>query len=785
MLLGYYIKTAFRNLIKHKYHTFLNVFGLALALFLVVLIALYSHKELSTNKFHNNAENIYKVSGWGTPMALAPFLEKRIPEIEAITRTAGGMYYSRNIILDSNEKLEVKGIVLCDNSFFDVFTFPIIQGEQNEPLINPYAIVLTESLAQKVFGHTNAVGKKIKLEGEELFTVTAIMKDPPHNSSLHFSALISAETWVKITHGSINDNWDNFTYETFARFNSNANIPDLQQKIQSTITAEGNLQYEVEHVKLYSLEEVYFNKRLQSHFKRGDKELVNAIIIIGILILFLAIINFFNLSTARGIARSKEIGIRKVNGGNRRLLIYQFFSESILVALFSMVIALAFINMFLPQFNNLTQSQFDYFHLQTVNQWLIFIGGSIAVGLLAGSYPALYLSSFKPVDVMKVTKIKTKGVATFRKSLTVFQFAVSIALIIGTITVSKQVNYLQNKDLGFNKDDLLCFMMNRSIYSKQQVLQEKLNSNPAFSSYSKTYGVIGNTDAGGKLKTLYRGEEKEIWCKFLIVDSTFLNTFDIKLLQGRNFKAGEEGVIILNQAALKKLDVENPLDLEVLVSFLDHEKVYEKVVGVVKDFNFMPLNHGIEPLAIRYIPQQTYMYNLRFNPKSFNSVNEILTNLKATLGEISPDEEVQTFFLNDHLANIYQKEKFMRRMFMACAIFAIIISCLGLLGMIIFSNARRIKEIGVRKVLGAEISSILLLLIKNYVKWVAIAFVIAAPLAYYLLSQWLTKYPFRTNLSWWIFTVGGLMTLIIAVSTVVLQSYRAASQNPVKSLRYE
>jgi len=781
----YYLKTAFRNLLKHKYHTFLNVFGLALALFLVVLIALYSQKELSTNKFHNNAEDIYKVSGWGTPMALAPFLEKRIPEIEAITRMAGGMHYTRNIILDSNEKLEIKGIVLCDNSFFDVFTFPIIQGEHKTPLIDPHTAVLTESLAQKVFGHINVVGKKLKLDDGQLYTVSAIMKDPPHNSSLQFSVLVSIETWVKETNGAINDNWGNFTYETFARFNSNLNIPDLQQKIQNTITAEGKLKYEVEHVKLYSLEEVYFNKHLHSYFKRGDKGLINAIIIIGILILFLAIINFFNLSTARGIARSKEIGIRKVNGGNRRILISQFFTESILVAFLSMVIALAFINMLLPLFNNLTQSKFDYFHLQTFNQWLILVGGSIAVGILAGSYPALYLSSFKPVDVMKVTKIKSKGVATFRKSLTVFQFAVSIALIITTITVSKQVNYLENKDLGFDKDDLLCFYMNRSIYDKQQVLQEKLKSNPAFSSFSRTSGVVGNVDAGGKLITKYHGEEKEIWCKFLTVDSAFLNTFDIKLLQGHNFKAGEEGTIILNQAALKKLEIDNPLDLEVLVSFLDHEKVYEKVVGVVEDFSFMSLNYGIQPLAIRYNPQQTFVYNLQFNPKSFNSINEVVTDLKATLNEISPDEEVETFFLNEVLANIYQKEKFMRSMFMGCAIFAIIISCLGLLGMIIFSNARRIKEIGIRKAVGAEVSSILLLLIKSYVKWVGLAFVLAAPLTYYFINLWLRKYPFRTDLSWWVFAIGGIVTLLIAVLTVILQSYRAASRNPVKSLRYE
>ncbi|TKG95808.1 FtsX-like permease family protein [Puteibacter caeruleilacunae] len=777
-MLFYYLKLAYRNVVKHKLNSLLTIVGFGVALCLVILLSLYSYKELSTNHFHDEAKRIYKVSGWGTPNALAPFLEERIPEIESICRICGGPQLRQKLELNKDTQFEANGMIYTDNSFFDVFTFPVIAGNDENFLNDPYSIVLTQSLAKKLFGEEEALDREIKIGGQ-IHTVKGIMKDPPHNSSLQFELVVSLKTWEKQGSGSLKDNWHNFSYETFAKFRAPVDKMALQEKIQKTITQEGNLQYEVEHVKLYSLMDVYFNPSLYSQFGTGNKKNVYSMIWIGVIILVLAIVNFFNLATSQGIFRGQEIGVRKVNGGMRSSLIWQFMGESFILAFVSMIIALLLTNIAIPWFNQVAQTRFDYLYLQDIYQWLALIAGTLTLTLLAGSYPAFYLSSFKPVEVIKSVKLKTKGVTIFRQVLIIFQFTASIILIVATLFISRQLNFLKTKDLGFEKESIMCIQLNMGLYNNYNTFISRLNQNPAISAISNTSGYIGTIDSGFRLETLYYGEEKEIWCKQIYADTAFLRTFDIEMIEQRQFNKANP-FILLNERAIKQLNVESPFGIEV-----KHGEDYHQIAGVVKDFHFKSLKHGIEPLTIFVRPVMWGLVNIRFNPKSYNSVAELVAFCRNLSEELAPNETFKYDFLDDVLARSYASESRFQLLISIFSVFAIFISCLGLFGMIVFSNARRTKEIGVRKVMGAKITTVLTLLIRDYTKWIILSFVIATPISFYLIMQWLSTFPFRTNLTWWVFALAGGITLSVALITVCIQSWRTAARNPVEALRYE
>ncbi|MCT4645194.1 MAG: ABC transporter permease [Carboxylicivirga sp.] len=774
-MIRYYLKTAYRNLIKDKLNTTLNILGFSIALTIVVLISIYAHKELSANQFHKDAESIYKISGWGTPNALAPFLEQRIPEIKAICRICGGDQWATRIQKEDKTMIDVKGIIYTDNSFFDVFTFPLLIPDNHKDLLTaPYCLVVTETFARRFFETTEVAGKTIDFQGR-LFTIKGVVKDPPHNSSLQFTVLISLSTWEKQRGQALKDSWGNFSYETFAKFQSPVNKKELQSKIQETIRAEGNLQYEIEHVKLYTLKDLYFNSSLYSQFRRGNKKNVNSMIWIGIITLVLAIVNFFNLSTSQGITRSQEIGVRKVNGSSRMELIKQFLAEAFVISFISIFFALLLTNLVLPWFNELTISRFDSIYMQDWRHWLALISGSLLLTLLAGAYPALYLSAFKPVEVIKSEKHNS----FFRQTLIVFQFIVSIVLIIATLFISKQLNYLKTKDLGFEKESIFCVQLNQSIFKNYSTFSTRLKENPAILSISQTSGYLGNNDAGFRLKTLYNGEEREIWCKRFIADTSFLRTFDLSLVDQRMYNKNRPHVF-LNEEAIKQLQADSPFMLEV-----EQNNSYTELAGVVENFHFKSLKHGIEPLAVYINPNMWGIINIRFNPKSFQSVNELVEFCREIYADLSPNEEYQYDFLDDVLARSYDTERRFRLMVSIFSAFSIFISCLGLLGMIIFSNSRRTKEIGVRKVLGAESMSVMQMLIRDYSKWLLLSFVLGVPIAFYIMQKWLNTFPFRTTLSWWIFALAGLLVFAIASLTIVIQSLRTVNRNPVDSLRYE
>jgi putative ABC transport system permease protein len=575
--------------------------------------------------------------------------------------------------------------------------------------------------------------------------------------------------------------WKDWNLETFAKFHKGVDKASVTQKMQQTLTEKGQLMYEVEHIKLYDLKQVYFDKNLYSRFVQGNEKNVKSMLWIGLIVLVLAIVNFYNLSTTQAITRAHEVGVKKVNGAKRLSIVKQFFSDTFLVAFIAMLLAIIIINLILPWFNDLIDAEYDFLYFKNPLSWMLLILGSLSITIISGIYPATYLSSFNPIVAIKGANVKSGSVAVFKRVLIVFQFTASILLIVGILFITKQINFLKTKDLGFNKEDVLCIYITEDIIKNKTAFVEKLTSHSSIKGVSSTHGYIGNWDHGFKLKTKCNGEDREIWSKKITIDTAFARVFDIKILQKQEVDKNKPHIMI-NNAALKKLEMTAPEGVELLSQ---DESTYLPLAGVVDDFHYMSLYNGIQPLTIYIYPDLGGIFNVRFNPNSFDSIKELVAFCETTFKEFDPNGQFNYQFLNDILAQSYSKEENYRAMVSAFSLFAVLISCLGLFGMTVFSNARRKREIGVRKILGSGVYRIIGLLLKDYLKWVGVAFVIATPIAYIVVSNWLEEFPFKTEMSWWVFVIGGIIALSIAVITIYWQTYRTATRNPVESLRDE
>lgn len=791
-MITHYIASAWHALLKHRYHSILNILGFSLALCVVILIGMYTSRELTANMFHRDADRIYKISGWGCPYALCGVIKDGVPEIEAAANVMGS---SKGQLLfqttaAAERVITTDGYLMVDSSFFDVFTFPVIAGDPHNPLPTTESVALSQTMAKALFGDSDPIGRPLLMSGQRQLVVSAVMADVPLNSSIRFSAILPNNPNQIMSGGTtLAQNWGRWNYEIFARIAPNQNIDALNKKIQEVVTQNGNLQYEIERVMLYPLSDVYFNYAdLYTNFKGGNHGQVKAMLWVGIIILILAIVNFFNLSTASGMTRSKEIGLRKVNGATRRSLIIQFMFESIMITFLATLIALLLVNLALPKFNELVGMTYPYIFMNQWWQWVGLIGISVVVGTVSGSYPAFYTSGVDPINALYTGRVRTGfGALFFRKALIVFQLIASIGIIVCTLVISAQLKHLTTKDLGFDKEQIMLVGMDAAIYKQKQSFISEISALPFVQGVTITTSIIGDTDAGGELKAMYRGEEKQIWSKSLPIDTAFFSTFGIEMVQGRAPKSTEIGQYVLNEAAMKALGVEDYTQIEIIEESRLKGAAPElvKVVGVCRDFNFKPLKHGVEPLAIQLYDIPSGLINIRVDATSvadLDNVNESIKNIYKKFNDIGV---VQTSPLDDELAQLYVDEKRFQTIFSVFALFAVLISCFGLFGLIIFSNARRRKEIGVRRVNGSTIWMVIRLLISSYVWYVVVAFVVATPIAYYVMSQWLSGYVYRTELSWWIFPLAGVMALVVVVLTVGLQSWHAATANPVKSLKSE
>ncbi len=801
-----YLKIAFRNLQKQKFYAFINILGLTIGIAASLLIIAYIADELSFDRFHEKADNIYRVgtraviSGQTSELATncAPFASTVVSEFPEVDEAIRLDLQTEVIVTLGDKSFTEKRLLLADSNFFKVFSFDLLQGDPDLALKDPYKVVLTESMATKYFGYTgrgdsSPIGKSLKI-GDSNVEVTGIAADPPGNSHLVFDIIASLNSSDR----AFESEWSSNNLYTYIVLNPKADWKALESKFSTLI--EKYIGPEIEKYLGFGLQkfreqggdygyflqpitDIHLKSKLHGEIStNGDIIYLYIFGVIALFIVTIACINFMNLSTARSANRAKEVGIRKAAGAGRIGLVYQFLTESILFSLISTILALGLIFVLLPSFNDLAGKEIS---LSLLLNGSILSGLAIVIiliGLFAGSYPSLYLTSFKPADVLKGkirAGFKSSGI---RSTLVIFQFTISIGLIVSTLIVYKQLNMMQTRNLGFDKENVL--VINN--------VSELGNHRQAFKNELKNYNGIINVSSSTALppyignNTVFKvlGEnEKEQLLRWYWADWDHLETLDIKLKSGRYFSEdfpSDSSAIILNETAMKVIGWDNHENQKLLSFRYSVEGEEMNVIGVIKDFNFESLKSSIKPMAI--VLGSGNLISARLAP---GDVREKIALIESKWKQYAPDSPFEYSFMDENLAQLYGSEERLSRIFILFTSLAIIIACLGLLGLATFTAEQRSKEIGIRKVLGATVSQVIVLMSRDFTRLVVISFVLAIPLAYLFMSKWLEGFAYKVDIGIISFVAGGLASLLIAWLTVSYQSFKAAAANPVDSLRSE
>lgn len=812
-----YLKIALRNLLKHKGYSLINILGLAIGITCCLLIMLFVADELSYDRFHEKADSIYRLNwdfkwsnqegvGPGTPPPLAAALVNEIPEIEAATR----IFPVADMITRSADKaFNQSGILGVDANFFRVFGFKLLEGDPQTVLSQPNSVVLTEETAHKYFGNTPAVGKTLVIGEDKLifdrsyssvFTVTGIVQNPPHNSHIQFEMLTSMASHPEVAF--FDWSWIWMQMATYAVVREGASLTALEAKIAEVVQqrAPGSLErvglsynniianggrwsFVFQPLADIYLGSVNIGNRLGP---LGNRIYVYVFTVIAVLILSIACINFMNLSTARAAGRAKEVGIRKVLGSFRSRLIGQFLSESLLFSVIAMFFALGMTELLLPFFNYISGKTLELHFFEPAWLPLLLVALIIFVGLAAGYYPGLYLSSFKPVEVLKGRAAAGLRSRNLRYALVIFQFVISISLIICTLLVHKQLQYVRHKDLGFDKENILVISNENERLGNQAALYKEIIKN---NSLVENATVSTGVPPEWGFQDYYKIEGKESETFDLIsymTDEDFLVTLGIEIVEGRGFSkdfSTEAASVILNESAVKQYGWEEAIGKKITYPGSGEFRV----IGVMKDFNFATLHSPVLPFALFHSASKSYQIPasyiiVRLKPGDLESA---ITILKAEWNAIVPGIPFEYSFLDDNLDSQYRAEKRLSKIFLVFSGLAIFVACLGLLGLASFTAEARTKEIGIRKVLGASVGGIVGMLSKEFTRWVLFANLIAWPLAWYAMNLWLENFAYRIEIGWWEFVLAGALALVIALLTVGYQAVKAALSNPVESLRYE
>ncbi|MEO6166937.1 MAG: ABC transporter permease [Chitinophagales bacterium] len=815
-MLKNYFKVAVRNMIKRKGYTLLNILGLAIGMAVCLVIILFVAGELSFDNFNVNKDRIYRVAlerrypGRSTSYAIIPLsigdaMHKEFPEIQQSVRLFN-FQQQQGVFIRIDDKVFIeKNVLFTDSNFFSVFTLPLLQGNPDKALILPNSIVLNETTAKKYFGSvTNAMGKTIQMD-DAASIITGVCKDLPKNAHFSFDFLASTSSLGNFIN---TPNYINFSAYTYLLLSPVADAIALEAKFPQVIEkyvagdieknfgisfkdfqAEGNGY----HYFLQQLSDIHLTSNLESELSaNGSIKITYAFIIIAFFILFLACINFINLSTARSLDRAKEVGIRKTFGSERRELIWQFLFESVIISFIGVLVALLLAVIAVPFFNQLFGTHLNLSVLLLPFSILIFFSMTLLVGILSGLYPAFVLSSFEPIIVLKGKfSFNPKG-RFIRNSLVVFQFAISVILIIATLIVNRQMQYMLSDQLGFKKDHVI--ILNRTDLLNQQIesFKNDLYKIPGVESVSSATALPGEQNFFG-LSIQSLGSKKMLTGRGLIVDDQYLSALDIPIVKGRFFSkdlATDSLSVVLNQKAAEEFGFTDPIGKQVITpdgffSLPDGTPQTLTVVGVVKDFHFQSLHQMITPLIfINSSKFQNVMpvAAVRIQSSQFKST---LTGIERTWDHYLPQHPFQISFLDQQLTNLYESEETMQDLFVIFSGLAIFIACMGLLGLIMYATQKRAREIGIRKVLGASIGSIVALLSKDFLRLVLIAAIIAFPIAWLGMNKWLQDFAYRVTISWWIFGTAMLAALLLTLITVSFQAIKAAIANPVKSLRTE
>jgi putative ABC transport system permease protein len=797
MLRNYFI-LAFRNLVKHKAFSVINISGLTVSLVACLMIGLYVRHELNYDTFHVNHKRIYRlVTDVETPTEtqnlsitsgpMAAGLQGAFPEVEAVVRVM-----KNNLLVQVGEKpFQENEVFFADSTLFDVFSFRLLQGDPRTALAAPFSIVLTESTARKYFGTAEALGKTLLVEGTAT-TVTGVVGDVPPNSHLQFDLLASLSTFTQVFAPGIDKGWDDFNFYSYLLLREKADPARLAAKFpgfleghMGQLMRDDNRRY---NLLLEPLSDVYLRSKRSQGVAGGSLGNVYLFAIIAGFILLIACTNFVNMMIAQSSERAREVGMRKVIGALRRQLTFQFLSETFLQTFIAFLLAVVLCRLLLPSFEMLSGKQIDPGLLQDPTYWLTTAGLLLLISVSAGFYPALVLSRFKPIAVLKGRFTSTQEGVLLRKVLVVVQFVISVGLIAGTAIVYKQLNYMRSQELGFQKDQMLLVRLHsgEDMHRNLEVLRREFSALPgvksvAFSSHtpgesSKTAPVDIENPAG-QMQLANVG--------VYYVDFNFLDQYGIKPVAGRIFSplfaTDSTQAMVVNEAAVKALGYASPE--AIIGKRFAHNGRQGAIMGVIKDFHQTSLRHKITPLTLQVAPD----HHPRFISISIKGNRSVatLTAAEAVWKSVLPRRPFEYSFLDEVLDRQYRAEERFGELFLYFAGLAICIACLGLLALSAYNASQRTKEIGVRKVLGASASNIVALLSKDFLKLVLVAIVIATPISWYAMDQWLQDFEYRTQMGYWVFALAGLGALGIALLTISFQAIKAAVANPVKSLRSE
>ena len=796
-----YLIIALRNFKRHKGYAFINIAGLAIGIACCILIVLYIQYELSFDKYHDKADRIYLLKRHGSfggkehtsssnNALSAGFIKKDFPEVEDTVRIG---FMPNPAVLCEEKKFYESRVLYADDSFFDIFTYPMTKGDPKSALQAPFSVVITEKIAEKYFGEKDPIGRSLRFNNQDNFTVTGVIKNVPRNSHLLFDMLCSFQTlYSKYPKGhAFLNHFDSNTFRTYILLKKDTDSSTLEGKFPEFIKKYGGIK-----LKILGISIEYFLMPLadiQLHTPlSGGKTGIGTILYIYIfaliagIILIIACINFMNLTTARSAKRAQEVGMRKVLGAQKSELVRQFLFESFFYSFISLPLALGLAEFTLPTMSSIAGYELSIDFSKMLRLFPALLGVAVFVGLIAGSYPAFFLAAFQPARVLKGSAKTGAGNSFFRSVLVVMQFSISVALIIGTIIITRQLDYMKNKNPGFDKEQVVILP-----FRDEELRKSLVTIKNELKVHSDIVNVAVSSDIPGqypqynqKLPEGFSRDQSQLMYD-LVVDEDFIPTLGMEIIEGRNFSkefgADQKASAIINETAAKEFGWENPLGKKI-----GGYRGIKTVIGVVRDYHQIPITQEIKPLYIRFDPDDVYnpyrMLSIRIAP---GSVSRAMKYIEKTWNKIYPIHPFDYFFLDESFNDQFKETERIRELISHFAGLAIFIACLGLFGLASFVAEQRTKEIGIRKVLGASTSGIVFMISREFTKMIVLANAIAWPVAYFVMRNWLQTFPYRENISVLIFIFSGIIVLFIGLATISFQSIKAGLANPVDSLKYE
>ena len=774
MFLQEVFKITFRNFKKNFTTTLIKILGLVISIAAVILIWTFIINENKYDKGIPDSKNVFRLDAhWAS---LPPFIGHVIHQNFGDQIITARFNFVNDIgIQVNNTPFNLQNLAFADSTFFRVFPLEVIAGNPKEALVQPFSLVLTESLAKKTFGSTDVIGKIVRFEDQIDFKVTAIIKDQPF---LHFKidALASIVSLEQIAYKGVLQEYDGWSYPTYIRIPDGAHVTEYEAKIKEFLK---KFNYDFPF-RLHSFDKIYYASEIEneSNTKHGNLLYNKILISVSVFILLLAAINFINLTIANAVARSKEVSIKKLQGASLLNLIIQFILETTLLILISLIISIFLLWFFNPLLGSLTGFPVHIADLCTTNNLLISAAGLLAFKIITGIYPSLYISSYN----INTDKRRLSGYTRhnlIRNGLVIFQNLVSITLICCSLIAGRQFRYMNKKDLGFDKNNIVNLKINSQLKIHMDLFKEKLLKYPEITNVSYSSRIPGNY-WGSWCCVNIEGKENKYFNNY--VDADYLKTLGIRIKEGRGFSATNPADLkttyLINETAIKLYDLKNPIGQVILPG----NGIKGQIIGIIHDFHYRGLNYQQSPLLLFYTPDHLNYVNIKV---SGNNITGALGRIKDSWKEICPAFAFEYNFLDETYNLQYKSEKRFENLIFSFALLAVLIAGIGLFGLSIYSTERRIKEIGIRKINGARVTEVISMLNKDLIRWVAIAFIFACPLAWYAMNKWLNNFAYKTEISWWIFALAGIIAMGIALLTVSWQSWRAATRNPVEALRYE